>query len=841
MKKFLLFSFCILTSIALSAQIWEDNFDDGDISDWTTIDADGDGFNWAASPNGVNGSGCIDSESWNAGVGPLRPNNYITSPVIDLTSAAGTVALSWKAYGQDQAWAAEKYKVIVSTANDQAAIDGGDILFEETLTAAGAQVWFERTVNLTPYVGQMIHVTFVHFEVTDFFRLNVDDVSVFSSASDDAGVTAVVAPSNGTTCMFTDAEAPSMTIFNFGGNTLSNFDVSYSVNGGTPVVETVTADVEAAASYDYVFATPFDASALGEYTIEFSTMLAGDTDPSNDSYMESFTHSDAVMTVHVQTDVSGPHAWEVIDNSTGNVIAEHGSYAWDQEFFDDVCIFSDRCYSFNYAGEMGAGAYLEILIDGVQVSGDTNGTGVAATMSVPSIGGGCKGRDASAVSLNFQPYQVVDSDVAITGEIRNLGADEITSLAMSYSIDGGTPVMDEFTGLNVQPGEFYTFGFGTFATIADLTEYDVVVNVMGVNGADDENPDNNMVSSELVAVSYIPAKKVLAEEATGTWCGFCPRGAEMMDMMSAQYEDFIGIAVHNSDPMVVTEYDGAFGSLIGGYPSMVLDRVNTEAMPGNIADFNNLVLDYQARLNVISPAAVDLEVSYTGSGDLAINVNSEFVAPLEGDYRVGVIITEDGLSGTTQDWAQVNYYAGGGLGVMNGWELLPDPVAAADMVYDHVAVALLGGFDGMPSSLPASIGRGDVYSQSFTYNVADLSRLANMHVIGMIIDNRTGAILNANSTNLFTTDVEDIEISSAVRVFPNPAYDVANVEVDVENADVRMTVINATGQVITSKNYGTINGKMLLPVITNDLENGMYIIRLDIDDTVVTKKLNVVK
>lgn len=68
---------------------------------------------------------------------------------------------------------------------------------------------------------------------------------------------------------------------------------------------------------------------------------------------------------------------------------------------------------------------------------------------------------------------------------------------------------------------------------------------------------------------------MLAEEATGTWCTWCPRGAVFMAKMKEDYpDDFIGIAVHNQDPMTLTSYNTGLTNLPGfsGFPSVVVRR-----------------------------------------------------------------------------------------------------------------------------------------------------------------------------------------------------------------------------------------------------------------------------
>lgn len=57
-----------------------------------------------------------------------------------------------------------------------------------------------------------------------------------------------------------------------------------------------------------------------------------------------------------------------------------------------------------------------------------------------------------------------------------------------------------------------------------------------------------------------PDKKVWVEEATGTWCGWCPRGEVYMNYLYAKYpEHFVGIAVHQKDPMECKDWIGQQG------------------------------------------------------------------------------------------------------------------------------------------------------------------------------------------------------------------------------------------------------------------------------------------
>ena len=160
---------------------------------WTTIDADGDGYNWALGSSlmgagyGHNGSSdLVLSQSYDNNYGALTPDNYLVSP----TKAAYT-SMSFWACAQDASWASEHFGVAVSTGNGTTGSEF-TMVQEWTMTAKGSGVmapgrdgqtraqgnWYEYTVDLSAYAGQQIYVAIRHFNSTDWFYLDVDDVTL---------------------------------------------------------------------------------------------------------------------------------------------------------------------------------------------------------------------------------------------------------------------------------------------------------------------------------------------------------------------------------------------------------------------------------------------------------------------------------------------------------------------------------------------------------------------------------------------------------------------------------------------------------------------------------------
>ena len=100
----------------------------------------------------------------------------------------------------------------------------------------------------------------------------------------DLGMVSIDAPNNG---ILTATEDIVVSIRNFGSNDITNPDIQYIVNGGTPVVETYTGTIVAGTVESYTFATTADLSAPGSHTIEAKTNLPGDSNTNNDSTMKT--------------------------------------------------------------------------------------------------------------------------------------------------------------------------------------------------------------------------------------------------------------------------------------------------------------------------------------------------------------------------------------------------------------------------------------------------------------------------------------------------------------------------------------------------------------------------
>ncbi|MCB0517497.1 MAG: Omp28-related outer membrane protein [Lewinellaceae bacterium] len=456
-------------------------------------------------------------------------------------------------------------------------------------------------------------------------------------------------------------------------------------------------------------------------------------------------------------------------------------------------------------------------------------------------------RDGKFSYLNEEEFfagGLVGVEVYPGGAIINNGVETIESVDLTWS-DGNSTNTETITGLNIGFGETGLIESTIPFVIVDGST-DITVSISNVNGmGDDEDVSNDEGGTFTVSsVNPHPDKGVLVEEATGTWCQWCPRGAVFLEGMTHRYPGhFVGIAVHNQDPMVLAAYNTGITGFpdFPGFPSVVFNRVE-------ILDPSEIEEPFLQEVTLAPPARLGVGAEFDdATRKLTVSVDAEFLESVGAGYKLNAILIEDGVTGTASTYDQINAYSGGGNGPMGGYELLPGAVPASMMVYDHVGRALLGGFNGATGSLPDAAEEDDHFGFTFTtYTIPATYNLDNIHIIGVLMDDQ-GYVVNVKSVTLdeaienglfVETASNEVFSHEAVSVSPNPFSDVTNINVNLANtANVTVQVYDAVGKLVVEKDYGQLSGANVLPFNATTLNNGMYFIHVRMDDVLATQRV----
>ena len=339
---------------------------------------------------------------------------------------------------------------------------------------------------------------------------------------------------------------------------------------------------------------------------------------------------------------------------------------------------------------------------------------------------------------------------AVVFDIVNQGTAGISSIDYTVSIN------HEENG-DVHHADLSVKGiFGASATVEltlpaipqkGINEY--TVSIEKVNGQPNENA-NATATAQLNVYTVLPIHRPVLEEYTGTWCGYCPRGFVGLEEMNRLYpDDFIGLSYHNGDPMQVTT---DYPSRVSGFPDAWIDRwYQTDAFSGD-ARYGAFGIDkvWQTCREIFAPAAVDVSSEWTDENTLHATAAVTFpLSAQECPYQVAFVLTADGLSGESSEWNQANYYKGaeGWPASMNAF--IQGGESISGLVYNDVVIECSTD-RGIPGSLTAPIEENVTQSVSHDFDLSAIkpailpADLSHLRVNALLIDTRTGNIVNAN-------------------------------------------------------------------------------------------------
>ncbi len=434
---------------------------------------------------------------------------------------------------------------------------------------------------------------------------------------------------------------------------------------------------------------------------------------------------------------------------------------------------------------------------------------------------------------------VVAGMVDIEGTVTNNGANPISSFDITWNDGSGVQTYTANTGTPLNFGDSYNFTHTTQLNAVAGNTYNLDVCVVATGDGDNTN---DCMSHTVGVVSSLVTKITVGEEKTGEWCGWCPRGAVGMEETAMNFPStFIGIGVHNGDPMTISAYDSGTSTLPGftGYPHGAVDRV----VGGDPSTFTTM---HNSRASEVPPASLTVVANADGS-TITVDITADFVGSLSGDYRLACVLLEENVTGT-----QENYYSGGSAGALSmpnsgsmaNYDFAAGPGTVNPFYHDHVARALGNNqINGDAGSLPASIsvGASETHQYTFTQNAA--WKVGDMTAVAMLIDNSTSEILNAGKAAVQDVNIEELEASNfEVNAYPNPTPGLSNLVLDLEEAgELNISVVNMLGKVVHTVSQDVAAGSYITSVDLSNNASGIYFANISLNGKVQTVKINVSK
>jgi len=235
---------------------------------------------------------------------------------------------------------------------------------------------------------------------------------------------------------------------------------------------------------------------------------------------------------------------------------------------------------------------------------------------------------------------------------------------------------------------------------------------------------NGVTSSEVpVYVGYV--QKVLVEDYTGTWCGYCPRLAYNLEDAETQSDDVFGVAVHNGDAMTY-EFEAQLRAQFGinSFPSGRINRtVIWSEMVGQILNLRGINRDLGLGITTSlsgTTISVDVKVAY----------NNEM-----NNNKLVIYLLEDGLV-----YSQVNYMNNDSS---SPWYQAGNPIVG----FTHNNVLRKAFTDVFGDTIPNAVA-GDEYTGTYTLAVpASVQDTSKLEIVAFVVDN-TNTAINAQRVSL---------------------------------------------------------------------------------------------
>lgn len=230
-------------------------------------------------------------------------------------------------------------------------------------------------------------------------------------------------------------------------------------------------------------------------------------------------------------------------------------------------------------------------------------------------------------------------------------------------------------------------------------------------------------------------KRVLIEDYTGTWCGYCPRVAEGIELVMGQTDFAVPVAIHRGNDPYTFAGASVLESLIGlqGYPDARLNRLTEWSYPepSNVAQVVAFTQGTAPKVGLAMTASVS-------GGNVNLTVKAMFGKTMTGAKLV-VYALENGLV-----YNQTNYteYYGGGATIVG-------------FTHNHVLRATFTNILG--DEIPAGESIFDsTYTKTYSVPVpSNVTNAANMEFVAFVVGADKKAI---NVRKAVSGDNQELEI-----------------------------------------------------------------------------------
>ena len=429
-------------------------------------------------------------------------------------------------------------------------------------------------------------------------------------------------------------------------------------------------------------------------------------------------------------------------------------------------------------------------------------------------------RDLAAQSLTIPSLVGRNTAVPVSGNLRNLGTQAVTSYTINYSVNNGTAVPGNVTGTNILPGAAASFTHPTPWQPNANGNYNLKVWLSNPNGQPDQDPNNDTIRTTVQVVDSTMRRKVVEESFTSSTCNPCrPGNANVENVNRANPGKYVAIRYQQNFPAPGTDPYASAESIarrnyygINSIPRMMLDG----GWNDNSNSFTSAILNqFQSK-----PSVMRVGGTYTLTGRNTVTMDA-FVRPFM-SFPAGRLVAHMVI---TERRTVLNARTNG------------------ETVFHDVMKKMMPNQNGTP--LPA-LTSGQNFSLSQSFDVSTLPRTQavenfdSLRVVVFVQDVVTKEIYQGEYMTLSRTlAARNAHNGPAFSLAPNPATGRTTLFVTPAHATQgRVDVLDMLGRSVFVRENVLLNaGGQQIDLDLSRQAAGLYTVRLATGEGVSTSKL----
>ncbi len=359
-------------------------------------------------------------------------------------------------------------------------------------------------------------------------------------------------------------------------------------------------------------------------------------------------------------------------------------------------------------------------------------------------------------------------------------------------------IYTDSVGAILQPGQTDTLSFASLV----VPEGELTSRVR-IKCFLDSNPLNDTVFKSFVSYMTYQRKMVVLEDATGTWCTYCPGASMGIDDLKTHGFPVAAIAYHGGDTFETPEGRARINYYpeITGFPTVMFDGIMAYVGGTHSTSLYSSYLPIvQQRLDMATPAEVALgELQVTGS-TMNAQITLTSLSPIRnGNLVLHAVLTESEIPEVWQDQPELN----------------------------DVERMMFADSSGTPVDLSDKAETLDI---QFALKPAWIKE--NLQLVVFLQDKVTREIFNGDVKKPYLGISEGS--ASGMRIYPNPASETVHFPV-LKDASIKL--FDMTGMMIFSEDH--ITGAYNLDV--RKLDPGLYLVITRDQGQPYFSKINVIR